>query len=186
MVKWSWSGSSSTWPLVTDVCWSCEGCDCGEGCEAEPGVCSGRPGTFCWESPGPFTAASVANSQWIWNVKSSPKKLAWTDLDILSKSQKSKWKNWRELVFTKLKKVSSSASVSSQILFITSHKKSWSDKRCSRCYTLWGFVFADVLSREEVKMLLQKATRLKNAWSCSWLCLTTQESQMLGLKKLKG
>ena len=36
-----------------------------------------------------------------------------------------------------------------------SHKKSWSDKRCSRCHTLRGCVLADVQSREELKMLLQ-------------------------------
>ncbi len=36
-----------------------------------------------------------------------------------------------------------------------SHKKSWSDKRCSSCFTLRGCVFADVQSREELKMLLQ-------------------------------
>jgi hypothetical protein len=63
----------------------------------------------------------------------------------------------------KSKKASSAASVfksSSRLVTWGSPKRSalrWPalDKRCSSCYTLRGCVFADVQSREELKMLLQ-------------------------------
>ena len=65
------------------------------------------------------------------------KKLAWTGLDKVKKGFFQ-----RKCLFKKF-------------LHDWSHKKSWSDKRCSRCYTLRGCVLADVQSREELKMLLQ-------------------------------
>jgi hypothetical protein len=63
----------------------------------------------------------------------------------------------------KVKKGPSAASVfkiSSRLVTRGSPKRSalrWPDldKRCSRCYTLRGCVFADIQSREELKMLLQ-------------------------------
>ncbi len=77
-------------------------------------------------------------------VLMAEKKSAWTDLD-------------------KVKRAYSAASVfkiSSRLVTWGSPKRfalRWPDldKRCSRCYTLRGCVFADLQSREEVKMLLQ-------------------------------
>ena len=101
-------------------------------------------------------------------VLMAKKKSAWTDLDQVSFKKFGKESNVEieKLAWTglgKVKKASSAASVfkiSSRLVTWGSPKRSalrWPDldKRCSRCYTLRGFVFADVQSREEVKMLLQ-------------------------------
>ncbi len=65
----------------------------------------------------------------------------------------------KKLVWTGLDKVKrglfSGKCLFKKFLHDWSHKKSWSDKRCSSCYTLRGCVLADVQSREELKMLLQ-------------------------------
>jgi hypothetical protein len=48
----------------------------------------------------------------------------------------------------------------SLMFFSTTGHGSAFDKRCSRCYTLRGCVFADVQSCEELKMLLQAKRQL--------------------------
>jgi hypothetical protein len=96
------------------------------------------------------------------------KKLAWTDLDRVSfkkfvkqssvEIEKSAWSD-----LDKSNWASSAASVfkfSSGLVTWGSPKRfalRWPDldKGCSRCYTLRGCGFADVQSREELKMLLQ-------------------------------
>jgi hypothetical protein len=97
------------------------------------------------------------------------KKLAWTDLDKVSSKKrffkesniKIEKSTWTDL--GKVKRASSVASVfkiSSRLVTRGLPKRfalRWPDldKRCSRCYTLRGCVFADVQSHEELKMLLQ-------------------------------
>jgi hypothetical protein len=87
------------------------------------------------------------------------KKLAWTDLDRVSfkKFVKQSSVKIKKLAWTGLDKVKrglfSGKCLFKKFLHDWSHKKTWSDKRCSSCYTLRGCVLADVQAREELKML---------------------------------
>ena len=93
-------------------------------------------------------------------VLMTEKKSAWTDLDRVSFKKIFKESNveTEKSAWTGLGKVKKGL-LKRKCLF-TKSVHDWSqkvrfDKRCSRCYTLRGCVFADVQSREELKMLLQ-------------------------------
>ncbi len=119
-------------------------------------------GIWIWLDGIPTWLNGMLSKCWCW------KKSAWTDLDRVSFKKFVKESNveikksaWTGL--DKVKKASSAASVfkiSSRLVTRGSPTRfalRWPDldKRCSRCYTLRGCVFADVQSREELKMLLQ-------------------------------
>jgi hypothetical protein len=128
------------------------------------------------------------------------KKSAWTDLDRVSfkkfvkeSNVESKKSAWTDL--GKVKKASSMAIVPYECSIWGPPKRFalwWPalDKRCSSCYTLRGFVLAEVQSHEELKMLLQAKRQpgYKMPGRVVWPSLLVHElSQMFkfGYEKLK-
>ena len=110
--------------------------------------------------------AVFSQSKKIPKCRSWKKNLAWTDLDQVNFEKNLQCLNVQiEKIGVDWSRQSQKGPFQRQVSFekvsprlVT---KVWSDKRCSRCYTLRGCVFADVQSREELKMLLQAGNQVK-------------------------
>jgi hypothetical protein len=134
-----------------------------ENCKIEFGVFWSSGASGALEPLEPLEPLELCSENF--KVLNAKKKLAWTDLDKVSFKKIFRVKNAEieKLAWTGLGKVKKASSVASVFkissrLVTRGSPKHWPDldKRCSSCYTLCSCVFADVQSREEVKMLTIK------------------------------